>query len=37
MQIHKYILNDIDSMIPYERDLYIEMLIDLIEESKKKR
>lgn len=37
MQVHKYSLNDLESMIPYERDLYIEMLIVMIEESNKKK
>lgn len=37
VQIHKYVLGDIENMIPYERDLYIGMLIDLIEEEKKKK
>lgn len=36
IQIHKYALSDIESMIPYERDLYIGMLIDFIEEENKK-
>jgi hypothetical protein len=36
VQIHKYNLDTIENMIPYERDLYIEMLADLIKESKQK-
>lgn len=36
VQIHKYNLDSVESMIPYERDLYIEMLVNLIEESKQK-
>lgn len=34
MQYHKYSLNDIDNMIPYERDLYITMLIESLERDK---
>jgi len=36
MQFHKYSLSDIENMIPYERDLYVGMLLDLIEEEKNK-
>jgi hypothetical protein len=36
VQIHKYNLDSIEDMIPFERDLYIEMLADLIRESKQK-
>jgi hypothetical protein len=36
MQHHKYSLYEIENMVPYERDLYIGMLLDLIEEENKK-
>ena len=31
MQHHKYSLSDIDGMIPWERDIYVKMLIDYLE------
>jgi hypothetical protein len=34
MQHHKYSLSDIDGMIPWERDIYVKMLIDYIEKLK---
>ena len=37
MQHHKYILGEIEAMIPWERDIYVKMLIDYIEEEKAKR
>lgn len=37
MQVHKYSLYEIENMIPFERDLYIGMLLDLIEEHKNKQ
>ena len=33
MQHHKYTLYDIENMIPFERDLYVTMLIDYIEKE----
>jgi len=30
MQHHKYSLTEIENMVPYERDIYVEMLIDHI-------
>ena len=38
-QHHKYQISEIENLMPYERDLYFEMLIDYIkklEESKRK-
>lgn len=35
MQYHKYSLNDIESMLPYERDLYVGMLNDVIQKENK--
>ena len=37
MQHHKYSLGDIESMIPFEREIYVQMLIDHIKEENKKR
>jgi hypothetical protein len=34
MQHHKYSLSDIDGMIPWERDIYVNMLVDYIEKLK---
>ena len=34
-QHHKYSISEIESMMPYKRDLYIDMLIDFIEEQKR--
>ena len=31
--IHKYALSDIENMIPYELELYINMLTDFIEKD----
>jgi hypothetical protein len=30
-QHHKYTIGDIENLLPYERDLYLDMLIDFIE------
>lgn len=37
MQHHKYSLTEIENMIPWERELYVKMLLDYIEEEKAKR
>jgi len=41
MQNHKYSLDDVESMIPWEREIYVSMLIDDIkrqnEEAKKQQ
>ena len=34
MQHHKYSLSDIDNMIPWERDIYVKMLIDYLDKLK---
>ena len=36
MQHHKYSLSDIENMIPWERDIYLDMLTTHIEEENKK-
>ena len=36
MQHHKYSLTELESMIPWERDIYVSMLIQYIEEENQK-
>lgn len=33
-QHHKYSISEIEDLIPYERDLYVDMLIAYLEEQK---
>jgi hypothetical protein len=33
-QHHKYTIGDIENLLPYERDLYVDMLIDFVEDQK---
>jgi hypothetical protein len=35
-QHHKYSISEIESMVPYERDLYFDMLVEYIEEQNEK-
>jgi len=37
MQHHKYSLTEIENMIPWERDIYVGMLIDYIKEENERR
>jgi hypothetical protein len=38
MQHHKYSLTELESMIPWERDIYVQLLINWIkEENERKR
>ena len=37
MQHHKYRLEEIENMIPWERDIYVAMLINHIKEENEKR
>jgi len=37
VQIHKYSLSEIDNMLPYEREIYIQMLNNLIEKQKSQK
>ena len=37
MQHHKYSLYEIENMIPWERDIYLDMLVNYIKEENKKR
>jgi len=34
MQHHKYSLTDIEDMIPFERDIYVELLMDFLKREK---
>jgi hypothetical protein len=36
MQHHKYSLTELENMMPWERDIYISMLIQFIEEENAK-
>lgn len=36
MQYHKYSLAEIENMIPFEREVYIAMLIQYLEEEKQR-
>lgn len=36
MQYHKYSLAEIENMIPFEREVYVAMLIQYLEEEKKR-
>jgi hypothetical protein len=37
VQHHKYSITEVENLIPFERDLYVEMLVDYIEEEKAKQ
>ena len=37
MQHHNYALSDIENMMPWERDIYVQMLIEHIKEQNKKQ
>jgi len=36
MQHHNYSLSDLENMIPWEREIYVQMLIDHIKEENRK-
>lgn len=36
MQHHKYSLSELDSMMPWERDIYVSLLRQFLEEEKKR-
>ena len=36
MQHHKYSLSEIDGMIPWEKDVYVDMLVDYIKQEEMK-
>tara|TARA_B100000902_G_scaffold350857_1_gene360475 strand:- start:211 stop:345 length:135 start_codon:yes stop_codon:yes gene_type:complete len=37
MQHHKYSISDIEQMLPWERDIYVNMLTNYIKEENEKR
>jgi len=37
MQHHKYSLGEIEKMLPWERDIYVSLLVNYIKEENKKR
>ena len=37
MQNHKYSLTDIDNMIPWEREVYVSLLVNYLKEEKERR
>jgi len=37
MQHHKYSLGEIEKMLPWERDIYVSLLVNHIKEENKKR
>jgi hypothetical protein len=37
MQYHKYSLSDIERMIPFEREVYIAMLTNFLQEEKERQ
>ena len=36
MQYHKYTLSDLDDMLPWERNIYIDLLVKYLEEEKER-
>jgi len=36
MQYHNYALDDLENMIPFEREVYVAMLIQFLEEERKR-
>jgi hypothetical protein len=36
MQHHKYSLTELENMLPWEREIYVNMLIQFLEEEKEK-
>ena len=37
MQHHKYALSDIENLMPWERDIYVDMLITYIKEENERQ
>ena len=37
MQHHKYSITEIENMIPWERDIYVSLLVNYIKEENEKR
>lgn len=36
MQHHKYSITELENLIPFERDIYVAMLLDYLEEEKQR-
>ena len=36
MQHHNYSLSDLENMMPWERDIYVDMLVEYIKEENKR-
>ena len=36
LQYHKYSLEDLENMIPFEREIYVSMLVKYLEEEKQR-
>jgi hypothetical protein len=37
VQHHKYTINDIENLMPFERDLYYDLLVEYIKKEEEKR
>jgi len=37
MQHHSYALSDLENLIPWERDIYVDMLVNFLKEQEEKR
>jgi len=37
MQHHKYSLSELEGMLPWEREIYINLLLDFLKEEKERR
>ena len=37
MQHHKYSLTELESMLPWERDIYVDMLVEHLKEENKRQ
>jgi len=37
MQYHKYSLSELENMIPFEREVYVAMLVQYLEEEKQRQ
>ncbi len=37
MQHHKYSISDLENMIPWEREIYVDMLINHLKDEKKRQ
>jgi hypothetical protein len=36
-QHHKYSINEIEELIPFERDIYVDMLLEYLKEEKERK